>query len=91
MVICKEKTLYSSIDCGEPSSSNQIHQCQNLLISYFLARFVLYSQVRLFSLLYAVFFFPMLVSMLPSTHVTANTANMPRVITTGFLYPAVQG
>lgn len=40
---------------------------------------------------HAVFFFPMLVSMLPKTQATTKTANIPTVITMGFLYPAVQG
>lgn len=58
--------------------------------SYLLLYLILYTSI-LFFLLYAVFFFPMLVSMLPKTHVTANTVNMPSVMTTGFLYPAVHG
>lgn len=40
---------------------------------------------------HAFFDFPMLVSMLPSTHVAANTPNIPSVMTMGFLYPALQG
>jgi hypothetical protein len=40
---------------------------------------------------YAFLLFPMLVSMLPNTQIAENNANMPRVMTIGFLYPAVQG
>lgn len=42
-------------------------------------------------LFHAVFFFPMLVSKLPTTQTAANTLNMPRVMTIGFRKPAVQG
>jgi hypothetical protein len=44
-----------------------------------------------FFTVYAVFFLPIDVSMLPTAQMKANVANAPRVMTMGFLYPAVQG
>jgi hypothetical protein len=67
------------------------HRSPSFLAPVF-SEYIPYTYCFLPSLLsYAVFFFPILVSILPNTHVTANSANTPKVITIGFLYPAVQG
>lgn len=89
-MLFSKKSTYSSLAMN-PVLAVKYIDMELLSISYLLppSCFVHLNLSRL--CVYAVFFFPMLVSMLPNTHVTANTANMPSVMTTGFLYPAVHG